>query len=84
MITYFNQKWKEIYPYSQNLTIDESMTTYKGKIIFEQFVEDKLKKFGIKFFNKSNSTNGMFMIYSLIQVKDLNIIKIMDQNQVFS
>lgn len=64
MISYFNRKWKEIYPYSQNLTVDESMTTCKGKIVFRQFMKDKHKKFGIKFFTKSNSSNGY--VYDLL------------------
>lgn len=56
VIEYFNKKWKELI--CKYLTIDESMCSYKGKIIFRQNMKDKHLKFGMKFFTKSSSDNG--------------------------
>ena len=55
---YFNKKWKELYQICKYLTIDESMCSYKGKIIFSQYMKDKHRKIGMKFFTKSSSDNG--------------------------
>ena len=32
LLLYINKKWKSMYPYTQHITIDESMANYKGKI----------------------------------------------------
>ena len=57
-ISYITKKWKSTYPYSQNITIDESICAYKDKLSIKQFIKDKHKKFGVKFFMKSSSKNG--------------------------
>ena len=53
-ISYITKKWKSTYPYSKNITIDESICAYKGKLSIKQFIKDKHKKFGVKFFMKSS------------------------------
>ena len=63
-IEYINIKWKDMYPYSKFLTIDENMAAYKGKNAIKQYMKNKNKKFGIKLFTKTNSTNGY--CYSVI------------------
>ena len=34
------------------------MTTYKGKLVFKQYLKDKNKCFGLKFFTKASSDKG--------------------------
>ena len=55
LLLYINKKWKSMYPYTQHITIDESMASYKGSISFKQNNKDKNKSFGIKFFIEANS-----------------------------
>ena len=58
LIDYFNNKWKSMYPFTKFITIDESMCSYKGEIYFKQYMKDKHKKFGIKFFVKESADSG--------------------------
>ena len=58
LLLYINKKWKSMYPYTQHITIDESMANYKGKVSFKQYNKDKNKSFGIKFFIKASSDKG--------------------------
>ena len=57
-IEYINKKWKIIYPYTKYITIDESICSYRGVLCFRQYMKDKHKKYGIKFFSKASSHNG--------------------------
>ena len=54
-IHYINKKFQENYEYSKYITIDESMASFRGRIIFRQYCKDKRNKFGIKFFTKASS-----------------------------
>ena len=58
IINYLNIKWKEAYPYTKYLSIDEAMTSYKGEIYFRQYMKDKHKRFGIKLFSKASADKG--------------------------
>lgn len=58
IIDYLNKKWKESYPYTRYLSIDEAMTSYKGSICFKQYMKDKHKRFGIKLFSKAAADRG--------------------------
>ena len=40
------------------ITIDESICSYRGVFCFRQYMKDKHKKYGIKFFSKASSHNG--------------------------
>ena len=64
-----------MYPYTQHITIDESMASYKGSISFKQYNKDKNKSFGIKFLPKPVQIKVIFIIYFHIQVKILTMIK---------
>ena len=64
LLLYINKKWKSMYPYTQHITIDKSMASYKGKISFKQYNKDKNKSFGIKFFTKASSDKGY--VYHLL------------------
>ena len=57
-VEYMNNKWKKIYPYTKYITIDESICSYRGVLCFRQYLKDKHKKYGIKFFSKASSNNG--------------------------
>lgn len=57
-IDYLNKKWLELYPYTQNITVDESMAAYKGKVCFRQYIKDKHRAYGVKFFTKASADQG--------------------------
>lgn len=58
IINYLNTKWKEAYPYTKYISIDEAMTSYKGTVCFKQYMKDKHKRFGIKLFSKASADRG--------------------------
>ena len=41
LINHVNAKWKIMYPYTKFLKIDESVDSYKGKLVFNQYLKDK-------------------------------------------
>lgn len=50
LINYFNSKMEEIYEPSKNLSIDESMVLWRGRLIFRQFIKNKKHKYGVKMY----------------------------------
>ena len=58
LVSYFNNKWKNIFPYTKYITIDEKMCSSKGNICINQYMKEKHKKFRIKFFAMDSSNKG--------------------------
>ncbi|KAK5648157.1 hypothetical protein RI129_003049 [Pyrocoelia pectoralis] len=50
LIHYFNNKINDTYYPTQNLSIDESMMLYRGRLSFRQYIPNKRHKYGIKFY----------------------------------
>ncbi|KAL4104628.1 hypothetical protein QTP88_019922 [Uroleucon formosanum] len=50
ILDYFNSKMKEIYEPSKNLSIDESMVLWRGRLIFRQYIQNKRHKYGVKMY----------------------------------
>lgn len=63
-LNHCNNVWKKYYNYSKFLTVDECISSFKGRICFRQYIKDKKKKCGVKFFSKSSSFSGY--VYELI------------------
>lgn len=47
---HFNNKMRQTYYPSRELTIDESMVLWRGRLIFRQYIKNKRHKYGIKFY----------------------------------
>jgi hypothetical protein len=62
-------------PYSQYITINESIASYKGKISFKQYNKHKNKSFGMKILPKPVLIKDILIIYFLIRVKILIMIR---------
>lgn len=50
IIDFFNDKMREIYYPKRELSIDESMVLWRGRLSFRQYVKGKRHKFGIKLY----------------------------------
>ncbi|XP_022182835.1 piggyBac transposable element-derived protein 4-like [Myzus persicae] len=50
IVDYFNSKMNEIYEPSKNLSIDESMVLWRGRLIFRQYIKNKRHKYGVKMY----------------------------------
>jgi len=47
MTNYFNKTMEELYQLSKNLSIDESMVLFRGRLMFHQYIKNKRHKYGI-------------------------------------
>lgn len=50
IIDYFNDKMKMVYYPTRELTIDEAMVLWWGRLVFRQYIKNKRHKYGIKFY----------------------------------
>ena len=51
-----NATFSKFYNPSENLAIDEVIVSFKGRVIFKQYIPKKRKRFGIKIFKLCDST----------------------------
>lgn len=67
VIEHLNKKFKDAYELKQNVSIDESLTLWKGRLGFKQYIPLKASKFGIKTFELCESASGYtwnFLVYT--------------------
>lgn len=50
VLDYFNKRMQEVYQPSKNLSLDESMVLWRGRLVFRQFIKNKRHKYGIKLY----------------------------------
>ena len=65
IINMLKENFNTVYYPPKNLTIDESLVIFKGRLLFKQYTRTKRSKFGIKMFELA-TTDGIlldFMIY---------------------
>ena len=60
-------KFEELFDLGQNITVDEAMIPYKGRLSFKQYMKAKPHKWGIKVFVLADSITGYiyrFFVYT--------------------
>ncbi|KAJ8928303.1 hypothetical protein NQ314_019146 [Rhamnusium bicolor] len=50
LVNFFNNKMKVVYYPNKELSIDESMVLWRGRLKFRQYIKGKRHKFGIKLY----------------------------------
>ncbi|XP_029348167.1 piggyBac transposable element-derived protein 4-like [Acyrthosiphon pisum] len=50
VVEYFNNRMLELYQPSKQLSLDESMVLWRGRLIFRQYIKNKRHKYGIKLY----------------------------------
>lgn len=60
---------KNVYKPSQNLTVDESLLLYKGRLFFKQYIPAKRRRFGIKIYFLCESESGFTSNFCFHTVK---------------
>jgi hypothetical protein len=65
VIHYLNNKYWNLYLPNLNITVDESLTLWKGRLSFRQFMSLKAANFGIKAYEVCESP-AMFGLFSFI------------------
>ncbi|KFM83242.1 PiggyBac transposable element-derived protein 4, partial [Stegodyphus mimosarum] len=66
MINSFNSRVSQIYYPGRELSLDESMILWRGRLVFRQYIPNKRHKYGIKLYMVTTS-HGMilkFMVYT--------------------
>lgn len=67
VIEILNKKFKTAYVPEQNISIDESLFSWKGRLGFRQYVPSKRSRYGIKIYKLSESLSGYiwnFLVYT--------------------
>lgn len=66
LTTFFNNKMSAIYEPSENLSLDESMVLFRGRLVFCQYIKNKRHKYGIKLYmlTEPEGLVHRIMIYS--------------------
>lgn len=50
LIDFFNEKIRQVYYPGKNLSLDESMVLWRGRLSFRQYIKNKRHKYGIKLY----------------------------------
>lgn len=61
------EKFKEAYTPERDLSVDESLLLFKGRLSWKQYIPTKRARFGLKLYNLCESSSGYvinFMIYT--------------------
>ncbi|XP_017759329.1 PREDICTED: piggyBac transposable element-derived protein 4-like [Eufriesea mexicana] len=67
VINFLNQKFKELYIMRKDISIDESLMKFRGRLSYKQFNPSKRARFGVKFYKLCESDSGYcyeFKIYT--------------------
>jgi hypothetical protein len=75
VINYFNEKFKEVYIMEENVSIDESLMKFKGRLPFKLFNTSKRARFGIKFYKLCESSSGYCFNFKIYEGNDKNSIE---------
>lgn len=64
LIDYFNEKMEAIYVPQKQLSLDESMVLYRGRLVFRQYIKNKRHKYGIKLYVLTESS-GLILKFAV-------------------
>ena len=64
-------QFQSLYTLHQEVTIDEAMIPFKGRLSFKQYIKAKPTKWGIKVFVLSDTTNGYIYRLQIYTGKDM-------------
>ena len=70
VLEYFNRKMLEVYQPGKNLSVDETMIAFKGRLAFRQYMPNKPIKYGIKVWVAADSSNGFALKQKVYLGKD--------------
>ncbi|CAH2009346.1 unnamed protein product [Acanthoscelides obtectus] len=66
LIDYFNNKMREVYYPGKQLSLDESMMLWRGRLVFRQYIKNKRHPYGIKLYmlTEPNGIVLKFLVYT--------------------
>lgn len=72
IIDYFNQKFKTIYTPEEDVSLDESLMKYTGRMAYKQYNPSKRARFGVKFYKLCESKSGYCIQFKIYTGQDKN------------
>nr|XP_003706754.1 PREDICTED: piggyBac transposable element-derived protein 4-like [Megachile rotundata] len=72
IIDYFNDKFKTIYTSEEDLSLDESLMKYTGRMAHKQHNPSKRARFGVKFYKLCESQSGYCIQFKIYTGQDIN------------
>ena len=70
VLSHLNTKFQSLYLPGQNIAIDESLTLWRGRLSFRQYIPLKSSKFGIKSYELCESSSGYLWSFIIYTGKD--------------
>ncbi|KAM4045341.1 piggyBac transposable element-derived protein 4-like [Anomaloglossus baeobatrachus] len=70
IIEEFTETFLRIYTPTQNISIDESLVKFKGRLHLKQFIPSKRARFGIKLYKMCESSPGYTSAFRIYEGKD--------------
>jgi len=65
IINYFNDKMNTIYYPGKQLSLDESMVLWQGRLLYRQYIQNKRHKFGVKLYMLTEP-NGLILKFAVL------------------
>ena len=73
VLNHLKNRFSSTYLPHQNITVDEAMIPFKGRLFFRQYMPAKPTKFGIKVWEVCDSTSGFCLDFDIYTGKSSNV-----------
>ncbi|XP_056392685.1 piggyBac transposable element-derived protein 4-like [Hyla sarda] len=73
LITHFNSKFCQVYTPQKQISVDESLVHFKGRLRFRQYLPNKRARYGIKLYKLCESATGYTFRFRVYEGKDISI-----------
>jgi hypothetical protein len=70
VVEYLNRKFLSLYIPSENISLDESIMKFRGRLAYVQFNPSKRARFGIKYYKLCESSSGYCMTFKIYTGQD--------------
>jgi hypothetical protein len=83
VISYLNNTFQELYLPDQDISIDESLTLWKGHLSFKQYIPLKVSKVGIKCMSCVTELQAIYGRSLYIQARTQSLTNLKKKSPVF-
>ncbi|KAM3936087.1 piggyBac transposable element-derived protein 4-like [Leptodactylus fuscus] len=70
ILTMLSENFLKLYTPTQNISVDESLVKFKGRLHLKQFIPSKRARFGIKIYKMCESSTGYTSAFRIYEGKD--------------
>ncbi|KAJ1098648.1 hypothetical protein NDU88_003755 [Pleurodeles waltl] len=73
VLDHFVDRFSEVYVPGKEISVDESLVLFKGRLVFRQYIPSKRARYGIKLYMLSESSTGYVYSFRVYTGRDSNI-----------